>query len=262
MTDTFARAVAGAYVLSQDLNQVFDAWEGVTDKGKPLKLTEVDSATEYALSAFNKEAAAGKHAYFPASDGGVIASAELNNWYFGKDVVVVNGVKIDGLALNAHGHSGDTGDGQPLTSPTCFADGIVGIAALAAGGMHLPQRQGGSATVWATSGTTDYTLTEKVQVLSGCVAMSGSWTTDGTGAEYATKTITFGTAFAYAPIVYPIVRIATLTNAAVFAQADFTASTTQIVLRVWHIGTTAVPVGSLTIGNVYVNWLAIGPKVA
>lgn len=103
-------------------------------------------------------------------------------------------------------------------------------------GNRVPQfyrRQGGSATVWSTQGTTDYTPTT--------VRMQG-----GARVVASTATVTFPVAFSQAPLV-----LATSVQARTFA-AVTAVSATQCTLSLWKDDGTQV--------TDVVYWLAIGPE--
>jgi hypothetical protein len=57
-------------------------------------------------------------------------------------------------------------------------------------------RQGGSATIWSTGGTNNYTTTIAPRVQMGCIEWAGSAASSGSIA------ITFPVAFSYAPVVF------------------------------------------------------------
>lgn len=137
-----------------------------------------------------------------------------------------------------------------------IADGAVDITATLANnivddtkaGNRVPQfyrRQGGSATIWSTSGTTSHTPTA-VRMQAGC----REWT--GGAIDTGVIAVTFPTAFAYAPLVV------TTIYAASDAQNDITVAiqgpTTTAVNLVW------IDTGGGTHTSVKINWLAIGPE--
>jgi len=114
-------------------------------------------------------------------------------------------------------------------------------------GNRVPQffrRQGGSATIWSTEGTTTYTPT-LVRMQAGCV----EWTGSATNAGYVI--VTFPTTFSYAPIVIPTIYSATDTQNDI-SVAIQSPATNQVYL-VW------VDTGGGTHTSVKINWLAVGP---
>lgn len=103
----------------------------------------------------------------------------------------------------------------------------------------LRRRQGGSATNWGTTGTTNYEYSgTDVFVQGGSIAL-----TNGAGI-----TVTFPTAFAQVPIVVASVSSANAANGFVVVKT-ITASS----FLIYHIGTS----GSATTTET-ANWIAIG----
>lgn len=135
-----------------------------------------------------------------------------------------------------------------------YTDGSIDLVHLSAdsvddtkAGNRVPQfyrRQGGSATVWATTGTTDYTPTA-VRMQAGAI----QWT--GSAAATGFLTVTFPVAFAYAPLV--------------FVGTYDPAGNPDIVVIAYGAITTGVGltwrnVASGTETAVTLYWLAIGPE--
>jgi hypothetical protein len=105
-------------------------------------------------------------------------------------------------------------------------------------GNRVPQfyrRQGGSATEWATQGTTDYTPTS-VRMQAGSVSVSGN----------GTVAITFPVAFSYTPLVF-------VTNIHDDAHQGFQVKSTGYTAAGFTILNTS------SVGQVCF-WLAIGPE--
>ena len=111
---------------------------------------------------------------------------------------------------------------------------------------HIAKRQGGSATVWSTAGATTYTpVGQSIQVGAIAVVVSG-----GAGSS----TITFPTAFAYAPIVLLTVAF---NNVSLPARLSVYAI---IVTKEDCSITVSADGGASTWDGAYaLNWLAIGP---
>ena len=118
-------------------------------------------------------------------------------------------------------------------------------------GNRVPQfyrRQGGSATIWSTQGTTNYTP-GAVRMQAGVVLTSAL-----AAGAVAIVSVTFPTAFSYGPIVIPGTRGYLIDNPernksyAVLRSA----STTQAIFWVYNEGTHTQ--------DIDVYWLAIGPE--
>lgn len=203
MVDIFDEAVTGDYIQATDLNQIFDAWEGETDKGVPLRLTQVDSAT-YHAGEFRNKNASGKHLLVQNRAGETLLSIVGDVITFGKDVTVDPGLYVDGVDIGAHVHSGDAGDAPQLTAGS-YGAGTIPAAALATGAIAtalaainapvVTKRQGGSATHWDASGTTDYVPT-KVSIQCGMTSMVVPDT------SWKETDITYGTEYAYNPLCW------------------------------------------------------------
>lgn len=257
MGDLFDRATAGDYILETDLNQIFDSWEGETGKGIPLRLTEVSSATYYAGDFCNQHAN-GYHLRVKNASGENLMRFILSDVYLDKNMAVAASATVDGIDLSEHIHSGDSNDAPQLTADS-YTNDSVGIDALAAGGMYLPKRQGGSATEWATSGITDYTLTGKVQVLGGTVVPTGTWTAMSATMEYGTATVTFPTAFAHSPLCFVQPTVSVLNQYCLYCTI-VAASTTALTIRIWHNTADGTALDGVTLTSKAIHWLAIGPK--
>ena len=133
-----------------------------------------------------------------------------------------------------------------------YVDGSIDLVHMSADsvddtkvGNRVPQfyrRQGGSATVWSTSGTTARTP-GAVRMQAGC----REWT--GSAIVYASVVITFPTAFAYAPLVFATA----FTNDVDINVVVYTATTTQVTL-LW------IDTAGGTHTSVKINWFAIGAE--
>lgn len=107
---------------------------------------------------------------------------------------------------------------------------------------RIDKRQGGSATVWRTSGATNYTPGITYHQLGANQVVLG-------GGDYTgSVTITFPVAFVQAPMVF------VNCNDANYIAQPITVSTTQVIITVTH---RAATVGAITI---YVYWQAIGQR--
>lgn len=105
---------------------------------------------------------------------------------------------------------------------------------------YIYRRQGGSATVWDTGGTNNYTPTApKIQ--------AGSYTGSKSTSASATFTITFPVAFSYAPLVFVTEKFYSITN---MTWKVSSVSATQAVIRVDDPTSSGVQIDF--------NWLAIG----
>jgi hypothetical protein len=251
MVDIFDEAVTGDYIQATDLNQIFDAWEGETDKGVPLRLTQVDSAY-YHAGEFRNKNASGKHLLVQNRIGETLLSIVGDVITFGKDVTVDPGLYVDGVDIGAHVHSGDAGDAPQLTAgsygagtipATAFATGAIATALAAINGVVVTKRQGGSATHWDTAGTTNYTVTN-VGMQCGIVSM----VVPETG--FREEVITYGTEYAYNPVcwIQPARVGGGLTAAMYFQIVSYDKS--GMTIRVDGTG------GAITIP---VMWFAVGP---
>jgi len=114
-------------------------------------------------------------------------------------------------------------------------------------GNRVPQfyrRQGGSTTIWSTPGTTDYTPTT-VRMQAGVLA------TPFAAASNVNGSVTFPTAFSYAPIV-----LATVNDSGEGLLVSLSSfSTTGFNYNIWTDGG-----GSTTQAGAEMHWLAIGPQ--
>ncbi len=176
-------------------------------------------------------------------------------------------LSVIGRAANSSGAPADivaASDHQVLRrSGTALAFGTVatdGIANDAVDdtkvGNRVPQfyrRQGGSATIWATTGTTDYTPTT-VRMQTGVRTI-----TIPSGASNISFPFSLPVAFAYAPVVFvtpnssPIVTIGSDLVAITIAAYS---TTSQITIRLYTAN--GANVSSDT--SLEIQWLAIGPE--
>lgn len=107
--------------------------------------------------------------------------------------------------------------------------------------IKLTRRQGGSSTVWGTSGSTNYTPTAILQQLG---AITTSIVDSG---NYENKVITFPVAFAYGPIGF-LTKVGS--NADDWDLAITAIDTTTMTVRCWN--------NSAGIDSLKFHWLAIG----
>lgn len=253
MVDTFDEAVTGDYIQATDLNQIFDAWQGVADKGVPLRLTQVDSATYYAGDFRNKHAN-GYHFRVKNASDETLFSLVGDVITFGKDVTLGAGLYVDGVDVGEHVHSGDAGDAPQLTAGSygagtipaaAFATGAIAAAVTGALGLILTKRQGGGTTHWNAAGTTDYTPSAPyIQV--GAVSATGGTT------GYQDIGIAFPTAFTYYPLVFAIAQDNLL---APLGQTVSPHGITETACTLRLFPQTA---GGTTYGTA-IFWMAIGP---
>ena len=203
MVDTFDEAVTGDYIQATDLNQIFDAWQGVADKGVPLRLTQVDSATYYAGDFRNKHAN-GYHFRVKNASDETVFNITGDVVTFGKDVTLGAGLYVDGVDVGEHVHSGDAGDAPQLTAGSygagtipaaAFATGAIAAAVTGAGVPIITARKGGSDTHWGYAGTTTQTVSTPY-IQCGCAAVVGGQV----GKEDVV--VAFPSAFTYIPIVH------------------------------------------------------------
>lgn len=256
MVDTFDEAVTGDYIQATDLNQIFDAWQGVADKGVPLRLTQVDSASHYAGEFRNKHANGYHLRVLNGADetlfsiaGNPPNSSVIN---FGTDVSVGDGRYVDGVDISRHFHSGDTGDAPQLTAgsygagtipATAFATGAIATALAAINGVVVTKRQGGSATHWDTAGTTDYSVTN-VGMQCGMASVVVP------EAGFKEEVITYHTEYAYNPVCWiQPARVGGGLTAAMYFQI-ISYDKAGMTIRVDGTG------GAITIP---VMWFAVGP---
>lgn len=133
-----------------------------------------------------------------------------------------------------------------------YVDGSIDLVHLSAdsvddtkAGNRMPQfyrRQGGSATIWSTVGTTARTP-GAVRMQAGAIQWTGSAAANGN------ITVTFPTAFSYAPLI--LVSIASGTASQVAGVGVVTPSNVNLYWRD-HTGGTPTAVS--------INWLAIGAE--
>lgn len=109
----------------------------------------------------------------------------------------------------------------------------VGLA-----GLRMEWRQGGSATVWATDGSTNYRVNG-----SDVKIFAGSQTTGGGG----NVTITFPQTFTYLPVV----MLTPIGSAGNVLNLDTSISTSQCTIN-------SIDIDGSPVGSVQFNWLAIG----
>jgi len=158
------------------------------------------------------------------------------------------GLAGNGLVTNTSGGMAVNVDGSTIeisSDALRVKDGGIVLAKMAADSVDdskagnrvpaLTRRQGGSATVWTTQGTTTYTpAAVRIQAGSRLIASTG--------------TVTFPVAFSYAPIVIAIVDAVGDRLAVTLGGV----TSTQVAFNVWNDAGTG--------GNGTVYWMAIGPE--
>lgn len=253
MVDIFDEAVTGDYIQATDLNQIFDAWQAVSDKGVPLRLTQVDSAT-YHAGEFRNKNASGKHLLVQNRAGETLLSIVGDVITFGKDVTVDPGLYVDGVDIGAHVHSGDAGDAPQLTAgsygagtipATAFATGAIATAVTGALGLILTKRQGGGTTHWNATGTTTYTPSTPYLQVGAASATGGTF-------GYQDIHIAFPTAYTYCPLVFAAAQDNLLSP---FSQTVSPLGITETGCTLRLFPHTA---GDMTAGTA-IFWMAIGP---
>jgi hypothetical protein len=158
-----------------------------------------------------------------------------------KDSELPAGAALDGTEIVAVVQAG----ANVQTTAQDIAD--LAVAGGGAGDVDLIARQGGSATSWATSGTTSQILPSKIVMQVGSLAFNNG------GASGASFPVTFPTAFAQAPLV--VVTLSSLTvDGRTLAYVSAAPTTTGFTVVVQNTaGTTGVT------GVIY--WQAIGEGV-
>jgi hypothetical protein len=162
--------------------------------------------------------------------GGVITITDERTWSAGgPNSLATNAVTLAKMADNSVGTSEIVNDAVDDTKV----------------GDRVPQfyrRQGGSATIWTTKGTTTYTPTS-VRMQAGSIEWTGGAAAEGI------VTVTFPTAFSFAPLVFT--QFYHATSFQIFTEPQ-TTSTTQVAIK-WY--NTIESLISLTI-----YWFAVGPE--
>lgn len=143
---------------------------------------------------------------------------------YGKNIAIVTLTNNYTTIVN-----GNIADTRALAGSGAIAKGALG---------RLAARQGGSATVWDTTGTTNFDLTSVPAVIQAGSAVTAS----------GVVTITFPVAFAQTPIVIATTNSAVSNNC--FARVDTKSATSCKVTLITDAGV----VGAAET----VNWIAIG----
>lgn len=132
-----------------------------------------------------------------------------------------------------------------------YAPDSVDVAALATMVPGVLGRQGGSATSWAGSGTTNYTSGLNVRVQTGVTQITLS------EAYYGSALVTFPVAFSNVPITF--VTVAAVSTTPSMVAPDFIVSVSNPSASAVSILTRSAN-GTVVTGTITVNWLAIGPE--
>ncbi len=239
----------GDVIHASHVAEIQNALAGVAGAGQAISLTQLNSSTGYALDVQNLDSTNGYGFRVRDEANNTIIDAVRTSLTLGKKVVMTglgtysaaanlfdiaatwsnagatfNGIKLNVTNTNSAAASRllDLQVGSTSVFGVSTGGGIVGL---------VSKRQGGSATVWSTNGTTDYTPgTARIQV--------GVIRADGGG----TVTVTFGTAFSYAPVI-------------TFAGVAGAGAIVPLLATVSATGFTA-NAGALQ----DVHWAAIGPQ--
>lgn len=128
----FHKPASGDIVQHTDITQIIEALDGTYPGGEAIKLTAVDSATEYALSIKNRDTVSGLGLRILDPNDAVVMQTNKNAVAFGKNVTITDSLTIDGVDIDLHDHSGATGMGEQLAEGG-LADGAVTTAKLGTG---------------------------------------------------------------------------------------------------------------------------------
>lgn len=128
----FHKPASGDIVQHTDITQIIEALDGTYPGGEAIKLTAVDSATEYALSIKNRDRGKGLGLRILDPNDAVVMQTNKNAVAFGKNVTITDSLTIDGVDIDLHDHSGATGMGVQLAEGG-LADGAVTTAKLGTG---------------------------------------------------------------------------------------------------------------------------------
>lgn len=190
----------------EDLNQYAGALNGTALLGQPIVLTQLNSAALYALTVRNLDTGNCKVLQLKDHADARIMDVDGDQIKVGWPIVMDAGVFIQKHAKNQ-------------------------------------ARQGGSATIWSTGGTTEYNPTNIVEEF-GVEAWAGTAAISGTG------TVTFKHAFAYAPH---------LRATPLAAGATTIVLTPQTVLATGFTYKWESRDGVTTFAAVSIHWVAVGP---
>lgn len=192
----------------EDLNQYAGALNGTALLGQPVVLTQLNDAAAYALVVRNLDTGNCKVLQLKDHADARVMDVDGDQIKVGWPIVMDAGVFVQKHAKNQG-------------------------------------RQGGSATIWATGGTTKYYPTNIVEE-RGVEAWAGAAAISGTG------TVTFTTGFAYAPHLQATPLVAGATTIVLTPQ---TVLTTGFTYK-WESRD-----GVTTFAAVSIHWVAVGPPV-
>jgi len=172
----FGRPAAHDTGVVAHLLQIIYAWEGDTGKGQPLDLTEVDSATKYAVEAKNKNASGLSFRFLTTAGANMLRGAGATV-YLGQNVEVTAGKTIDGVDVGTHAATTDT----HIAATT----GIHGATAAATANKLLIRDAAGRAKVVAPSVADDIARKDTVDTAVG------NWKVVDYDGEVTTQTFQF-----------------------------------------------------------------------
>jgi len=238
----------GDTIENTDITQFVKAWDGTAGSGEPFQCNKVDSATKYAGEFKNAEATNSFALRVLNDSDEVLLRCAKEEFYWGKTPTCLPGTEITNAVIAAGTVTPTLLAASSVTATklaasavtaTKLADNSVNATAIGNRVPMLTHRQGGSATVWSTAGTTTRTPTA---VRMQC----------GTRAVVSEAAVTFPTAFSYAPVV-----MATPKGDKQGAGESFTVQVKSITTTGFQVAVLDAD-GAFSSSDVY--WLAIGPE--
>ena len=121
----FKRVETGLDGAVEDVNQLVEAWEGDAGAGEPMKLTEIESATDYALDVRQKDASTGLIARFRDYLNNVVLGITKTALTFGLDITLGAGMTVDGVDVGSHTHTGAAGHGPQIPTGGLADDAVT-----------------------------------------------------------------------------------------------------------------------------------------
>ena len=142
----FNKPSTGDPVAATDINQIIESLDGSGAAGEPIKHTKVNDAANYALDVQNLDPVAGYGLRVRDPDGLDVIKTNKDGTTLAKDMTVLANVKIDGVDVGSHHHTGVAGDGTQIPTEG-IVNGAVTEAKLGAAAVTEAKIGNGAVTV-------------------------------------------------------------------------------------------------------------------
>ncbi len=118
------KPTTGDTVAATDITQLINNLDGTAAVGEPIKITKVNSASEYALDVKNVDATYSYGLRVRDNAGNDVLKTSKTQIDAGLDIVMAAAKKVDGLELGTHDHSAGAGMGVQIDTAALANDAV------------------------------------------------------------------------------------------------------------------------------------------